>query len=191
MRLRRRRSSAGGVRALPLRGDCVRVSDLLSQLREAEARGTLDEDGRAQLLGLTEPPESLTRFTPEEGEPVPRHALYLLGRLLAFADRAGTPVTRELLTPPATIYCVALAEAAARRAGQLRDARLPVHTYAMVRIERRLKAPLAVADEEVLLGWLTSALRLRPIADSARLLGERRARRHAKLFPGPPAGQEP
>jgi hypothetical protein len=161
----------------------MRVSDLVGQLREAEANGTLDEDGRAQLIGLTEAPGSPTRFTPQEGETVQRHALYLLGRLLAFLDRAGTPVTSEFLVPPASVYCVALAEWAAGRGGELRNPRLPVHSYAMVRVERKLQAPLPVVYEEVLLGWLASALRMRPVAGSARLLGERRGRRHAKLFP--------
>jgi len=172
VRTRRRRSS-----------DSIRVSDLLGQLRAAEANGTLEEEGRAQLTGLTEGPGSPARFTPEEGESVQRHAGYLLGRLLAFLDRAGTPVTMEFLVPPATVYCVALAEWGATRGGELRDPRLPIHTYAMVRVERKLAAPLPVAYEEVLLGWLVFALRLRTVADSARLLGERRGRRHAKLFP--------
>ena len=172
MRLRWRRSR-----------DVLRVAELLSTLREAEANGTLDEDGEAQLRGLTEPPGSPARFIPEEGEAVQRHALYLPGRLLAFLDRAGTPITSEFLVPPATLYCVALAEGASRRGEELRDVRLPVHTYAMVRVERALEAPLPVAYEEVLLGWLMSVLKLRPNADGARLLGERRRRRHAKLFP--------
>lgn len=155
---------------------------MVGELREAEANGTLDEDGRAQLIGLTETPGSPTRFTPDDGEPVQRHALYLLGRLLACLDRAGTPITSEFLVPSASVYCAALAEWAAGRDREPRDPRLAIHTYAMVRVERKLQAPLPVAYEEVLLGWLASALRMRPIAGSARLLGERRGRRHAKLF---------
>jgi hypothetical protein len=157
---------------------------LVDELQRADVRGTLTDNARAELEGLTEDPRARARLRPLEGESPTHHGIYLVGKLIAFHDMLGTELDVNFVVPGATTYCVGLAERAATHdEGDLRDPRVPAHTYAMVRVEKKLAHPLPVEQENLLVTWLVHQLGLRPMEDAGRQLGEQRRRRHSKLFP--------
>ena len=172
MRLGRRRSAY------------VTTELMVADLRRARrAPGNAPEDVDAQLEGLTLESGRRARMQPREDEPVVRHALYLVGTLIAFAERIGRPFDRTALRVWATPYCVGVAERQAQPEKALPDPQFGTHTYAMVRSERKVGRPMPVELEELLASWLATNLGLRPVEGMPEILGRRRARRLAKLFP--------
>jgi hypothetical protein len=159
---------------------------LREHLLRRRRRGELRDVERGQLEGLSEAPERRARLTPQPDETVGHHGGYLVGKLLVFTEARGVVVTSDFLVPTMAAYCVGIAEAARRPGVDVRDPTMPAHTYAMVRTERKLGAPVPVEQEEHLLTWLVTAAGLRPVGDAPALLGRRRARRRAKLFPDLP-----
>ena len=59
----------------------------------------------------------------------------------------------------------------------------------MVRTEKRVGRPMPVELEEVVGSWLATHQGLRPAEGMPEILGRRRARRIAKLFPESPQEQ--
>ena len=162
------------------------ASGILVDLRRHEAAGTLTGSMQAQLEGLSEPPLRRARFARNDGETKTEHSLYLLGKLQSYFELTGVEVDREFLVPPMTVYCVAVSEYAARPDVDLRDPRIGIHTYAMIRLERHIGAPLPIERESELLSWLMTQLSLRPVEGSGSVMGRRRARRLARSFPDLP-----
>ena len=167
------------------RSPYVTTELMLAELRRARrAGGSSPENVDAQLEGLTLEPGRRARLEPREGEPVVRHALYLVGTLIAFAERMGRPFDRTSLSVWVTPYCVGVAERHARHPEKAApDPHFSAHTYAMVRTEDRVGRPMPVELEEVLGSWLATQQGLRPAEGMPEVLGPRRARRLAKLFP--------
>ena len=162
----------------------VTAEQFAAELRAGRRGHEHDPDYLATLEGLKEPPNRQARMQPREDETVPRHALYLLGTLVRFADHVGKPIDRWFLTAGATAYCVGVAEFAANPEKDLRDPHFGPHIYAMVRAERKTGSPMRVRHEELLASWLATNLGLRPLENMGASMGRWRARRHAKLFPG-------
>ena len=140
-----------------------------------------------QVAGLTEPGEQ-ARLRPLAGETPFRHGSYLFGRLMVwFATRVSALDEQQMLT--AGCYAAALADEAGQRylgdLGTLYNA----HTYATLRVEKKLGTPMGERDERMLVGWLMEQYPARPSADFPALFERRRAARLAKLFPSadPPA----
>ena len=145
---------------------------MIADLRRARrAPGNAPEDVDAQLEGLTLEPGRRARLQPRDGEPVVRHALYLVGTLIAFAERIGRPFDRTSLRVWATPYCVGVAERHAHPEKALPDPQFSTHTYAMVRTEKRVGRPMPVELEEVVGSWLATHQGLRPAEGMPEVLG--------------------
>jgi hypothetical protein len=124
-------------------------------------------------------------------ESTQRFAARLLGRFLAWVDSTRRPLEDELMstaTPYLTIVAASIADG--DWDPSLRDAAalFRIHTVAMVYAERRAEAPAPVAHENLLISWLTAQAGMRPVEETGAVLGQRRQRRHAKLFGPDDAG---
>ena len=145
----------------------------------SEARREIDE---GQLEGLGAEVTSRARLLAAEGESAMHHAGYLLGRFLAWVESTGRALDEDL-TLIASTYFAELSVSGGKDRWDPADPRLRAHTYGMVAAERERGGPVPVATESLLVSWLTAHAGLRPGDDAGRLLAERRARRHARLFP--------
>jgi hypothetical protein len=166
------------------------VQALADAARREVGAGTARETVRGQLEGLTTPLTQRARLRAGEDETVTHHAGYLLGRFLTWVESTGRVVDDDLVMVAAAYFATLAASLDAGRWDPA-DPRLPGHTPAMVVVERKRAEPVPVATESLLVSWLTAHAGLKPLGSAAATLGDRRRRRHARLFPGPEAPERP
>jgi hypothetical protein len=123
------------------------------------------------------------RLRPREDEE-PRHfSGFLTGHLTSWLVERGQPLDNAVVRT-ASFYGGPVGDEHVQDmlddpAGNVRK----VHTYLMVYLEKKIGHPTDIAVESLLVSWLLTQLRLRPVDHAGRTFGRTRARRLARQFP--------